>query len=103
MAKKLIRTRDDVDALKAGDKPYAVATSIRNVRVHVAPSGRKTFQMRRNGTMVTLGPVADLSFKDLQRIAVTGETPAEVEQRTRRIEHWIASYEAATSLSLIHI
>ena len=66
MTKRPMRV-DEIEKLKPGEnpnrkgrttktlEPYAVATGSANLRVHVSPLGRKTFQLRRNGTMVTIG------------------------------------------------
>ena len=90
---KTLLTLTAIAALKPGDKPYAVPTGVPNLRVHVSPKGTKTFQLRRNGTMITLGRCDDMPLAEARRIAITGETPEAVAKATRTIGEWIKLYE----------
>ena len=90
---KTLLTQTAIAALKARDKPYAVPTGVPNLRVHVSPKGTKTFQLRRNGTMITLGRCDQVALPEARRIAITDETPEAVAKATRTIGEWIKLYE----------
>lgn len=74
MAERKRLTTSGIAALKPRDKPYTIP-DIPNLRLHVAVTGRKTWQARRGGTMLTLGNADKISIAEARRMTTTGETP----------------------------
>ena len=94
-------TQAAVDALKPRSKPYAVTDpEVANHRVHVSVKGRVIFQLRKNGTMLTLGSSPEITLANARRIALGG-VPMPVKADCRPIEHWIATYVATDAAHLV--
>ena len=62
MAGRIRLTEEAIDKLKPEAKPYTVGDVTRGLRVHVAVSGKRTFQLSRNGTTLTLGECGHLKL-----------------------------------------
>ena len=91
-------TQARVDGLQAKGKPYWVKDgTVPNLRVLVSKAGSVSYLLRKGGSTVTLGRRETMSLQEARRIALTGETPAEVRDASRTIGDWINGYEVDTS------
>lgn len=84
----------ELDKLEPKDRPFALAVGIPGVRVHVAVSGTKTFQLRVGRSTRTLGKVGELSLAKVRQLAASvDDLPAKPEPpKVLTIEEWLERY-----------
>ena len=93
MQRRVLSVRE-LERLAAKDKPYGVAIGIPGVRLHVAVSGSKVFQLRVNGSMRTLGKLGEVSLSQVRALASGVEAlPAKPEpKRVPTLGEWLTRY-----------
>ena len=93
MQRRVMGVRE-LERLESRAKPYAVAIGIPGVRLHVAVSGSKVFQLRVNGSMRTLGKLGELTMSRVRALASGVEPlpPNSEPKRVPTLAEWLTRY-----------